>query len=284
MTRLFRHIQDALRGFVHAKWMTFVSIMTVAMALFFMGVIAVGILNIHAWLNRTTEQAGVAVYLEDWAAADSAARIRLEAQIKSIPHVAGTDYVSKDHAWERFSTLYGPEMLEAVDENPLPASFEVVIEARHHSPEELRGFAKEVERMSGVEGVGYAGGWVDDLDRVRNWFWIGSLVIVPLLFMALHFVISNTVKLTIYARRDLVTNMRFVGATDRYIEAPFILEGMFQGMLGGLIAISGLLIVKTLGSYWAVKWGPWYLFPGIFLTGAVIGWLGSSNAVRRFLK
>jgi cell division transport system permease protein len=96
--------------------------------------------------------------------------------------------------------------------------------------------------------------------------------------------IANTIKLTIYARRELVHNMHFVGATDAYIRAPFILEGMLQGFIGGALAVGGLFIIKIIpASHVPIYWGPWYTFLLLLPVGVLFGCIGSVDAVRKFL-
>jgi cell division transport system permease protein len=144
-----------------------------------------------------------------------------------------------------------------------------------------------------VEGVYYSREWIAVLKKLRNWFTVGALLVGPFLFLALHSLIANTIKLTIYARRDLVTNMRFVGATDFYIKMPFVLEGMLQGMVGGAAAVLGLVVLRFALASFSLQWGlrigtlwlgPSYLFLLIFVVGVTFGWIGSMSAVRKFLQ
>lgn len=284
MGTLVYFIKEAMRGFYQAKLMTFVSVVTIAVTLFFLGLIGIGYYNVHLWLDHASERAVLVVYLTDPVSADSTASEALIAELTEFPAVDRIMLVGKDEAWGRFSELYGPEMLDAVDENPFPASLEVVLASAHRSVEAVEKFKREIAGVEGVEGVRYSRDWLDRLEQVRIWFLLGGIAIVPILLLALHFMISNTIKLTIYARRDLVTNMHFVGATDIYIEMPFILEGMLQGLVGGLLSFSAIHAVKLGLSSFAVAWGPWYVpLAASAAVGVLFGWIGSVSAVRKFL-
>lgn len=263
--------------------MTFVSIITIAITLFFLGCVIVGFMNIRLWLEEASKKAGVVVYLKDSLYEDSARCANIVSEIELFPQVESVSLVGKQDAWERFEKLYGSEMLDAVDENPLPASLEITLNQKHLYSDATGALKSELEQFEGVEGIRYSHEWLAVLRKFRRMFTWGAIFIVPILLIALHFMIANTIKLTIYARKDLITNMHFVGATDLYIKTPFVLEGMLQGMIGGFIGVTCLYILKLLFSHFSLYWGVWYLLPAIFLVGILFGWIGSMSAVRRFL-
>jgi cell division transport system permease protein len=95
--------------------------------------------------------------------------------------------------------------------------------------------------------------------------------------------ISNTIKLTIYARRELVKNMHLVGATSFFINTPFILEGMVQGGFGACVSVIALAILKLSFAHIPLLWGPDSLMGFILFTGVFFGWIGSLSAVRKFM-
>ncbi|MBD3315532.1 MAG: hypothetical protein GF344_07070 [Chitinivibrionales bacterium] len=283
MRNLTYFVREAFRGFFQAKLMTFVSIVTVGVTLFFLGAALVAFLNLHRWLGEASEQAGIILYLHDDTASDSLARAHLETRIRSYPQTASVTFVDKEEARRRFEELYGLEMLEAVEDNPLPASFELTLDKNYRAPEALATLRDEFGGLTGVEEVRYSEEWQRFLESARIYFLLAAGLLVPVFILALHFMIANTIKLTIYARRDLVTNMHFVGATDTYIKMPFILEGMVQGMFGGGFAVAALAAFKVLLSKLSLYWGPWYFLLLVFAMGVVFGWMGSRSAVRKFL-
>ena len=283
MGTLIYFIKETFRGFLQAKWMTFISIMTIAITLFFMGCIIVGGLSIRKWLDNTSKKANVIVYLEDELYEDSA---RCDSVIKEIERFEEVDslyLVGKDEAWEEFERNYGPEMLDAVSENPLPASLDITLNTKLIYADAVDTLKSKLQRFAGIEGINYSYELLSVLKRFNKIFIWGALCVGVLLLFALHFIIANTVKLTIYARKDLIVNMQYVGATDFFIKAPFVLEGILQGVIGGIIAISSLWILKLFLYRFSLYWGDWYFFPAIFSIGVLFGWIGSTSAVRRFL-
>lgn len=285
MGRLLYFVREALRGFYQAKLMTSVSIFTVAVSLFVLGIAVVGALTLTAWLRSLSGQADIVAYVEDTASADSAGLVRVAARVAEFPQVDSLAIVTKSQAWERFQQMYGSEMLDMVDDNPLPASFEVSLGDAYTDPKSVQSVSRELSTVEGIESVDYSAGSAQQLQRVRLGVWLGVIALALLCFLVLHFVVANTVKLTIYARKDLVVNMRFVGATDAFIATPFMLEGILQGGLGGLIALVGAWVLKvSLPDTFAVDWGPPYTLSAVILVlGVGFGWWGSFRAVGRFL-
>ena len=283
MGTLIYFIKETFRGFLQAKLMTFVSIITIAITLFFLGCIIVGGLSIRRWLDSTSKKANVIVYLEDELYEDSVKCDSVIRGIKQFEEVESLYLVGKDEAWEEFEKNYGPEMLDAVNENPLPARLDLTLNRKLIYTNAVDTLKNKLQQFEGIEGVNYSYELLSVLKRFNKIFTWGATIIVVVLLLALHFMIANTVKLTIYARKDLIVNMQYVGATNFFIKAPFVLEGILQGVIGGIIGIFFLSILKLFLYRFSLYWGEWYFFPAIFSVGVLFGWIGSARAVRKFL-
>ncbi len=264
--------------------MTFVSIVTIGASLFFMSLVGLGIYNINILLKQTEKQSDIAVYLTDECSEDDEKRAAAVAKINSFPQVKRIAYVSKDSAMERFSKVYGSEMLEAVSGNPLPASIEIFIIDKYRSNSSVHDLQNKLQEIKGVESVRYSREWIDLVERFRVYFYTGAAILSFVMLLVLHIMISNTIKLTIYARRELVRNMELVGATRFFINTPFILEGMVQGILGACVGGIALSVIKVSLSHISLSWGPSFLIGLLLLTGAFFGWIGSLSAVRKFMS
>jgi cell division transport system permease protein len=283
MGNLLYFIREGARGFLQAKLMTFVSIVTIAVVLFFANIATLGMINVRTLFERAAEKADVVVYVKENAARDSGALGMLAVKIRACPEVAAAALITKAAAWERFAAIYGRDMLNAVDDNPLPVSFEITLNKTLQAGDAAAALKARLEPLPGVEGVRYAREWMDFLSRFRWYLYTGALVAAAAMFVALLIAISNTIKLTIYARKELVRNMHLVGATRFFISMPFIIEGMLQGFIGGAIAIAAVFILKTSLYRLPLVWGPLAL-PALFLLlGVFFGWIGSIAAVRKFL-
>ena len=280
---LFYFIKEALRGFFQAKLMTFVSVITIGLSLFFLGCVLIGYLNIKLWLKNAANRVEAVVYVDDATSSDSLSLAECITKVKACPQVETAFTVDKKEAWNRFKELYGTVMLEAVDENPFPVSIELTLRSRSQSSDAAAALQKELELIKGVEDVQLSRQWVALLEKFRNYFLIATVCVTLVLLVALHFMIANTIKLTIYGRKELVRNMHFVGATAWYIKMPFVLEGMLQGIIGGALGVIALYIVKVSLQHFPVYWGHWWLFFLLFPIGALFGCIGSMSAVRKFL-
>jgi cell division transport system permease protein len=182
-----------------------------------------------------------------------------------------------------------------LESNPLPASFEIQVAAPYRSPDAVRRFAEELSTESGIEGVDYDLLWVERLTAVIDLIRALGFLIGGALVVASVFTIFNVIKLTVYGRQEEISIMRLVGATHAYIRGPFLVEGMLQGGLGGLVALTLLyfayefLLRQALESFRLLASAEWleFLSPnawvGIILGGMIVGLIGSTLSVRRFL-
>ena len=186
------------------------------------------------FLDAAEEKAEMVVYVTDRTSDDSGALSILATAIRSLPQVARATLITKEAAWDRFSAMFGKEMLNAVDVNPLPVSFEISLKPSGETPgAEAEMLRSEIMTLGGIESVRYAGAWLNFLARCRQYFLIGLIALASVLFLALFTTISNAVQLTALNRRDEIRTMRLVGATRFTIAMPFIIDGMLQGLAGG---------------------------------------------------
>ena len=205
-------------------------------------------------------------------------------RVKACSQVAQATFIDKKEAWKRFQDAYGTRMLDAVEDNPFPASIEISLAQHSQSLSATSELQKELEEIPGIEEVQVSQQWLRLLQRFKTYFFVVTISLGLVLIFALHFMIANTIKLTIYARKELVHNMHFVGATDLYIKMPFILEGLVQGIVGASLAVAALYLVRfSLIPNFHIFWGPWYSVLIIFPVGALFGCIGSMSAVRKFL-
>lgn len=276
--------KEAIRGFYQAKLMTFVAIISIAVSLCFMNLIAITFFNIEKLLKKSSNQTDLVAYLKETYATDETVVDALVMSIQSFPEIRKVELIGKDSAWQRFAALYGKEMLEAIDENPLPVSIEMYLREQSRSQVQIDRLVDTLKTFEVIETVQYSREWIGLIERFRYVFWGTAGIIAIIINFILYFMIANTIKLTIYARKELVAHMQMVGATSFFIKMPFVLEGMLQGVIGGIVCIVALFIVRLLLIGIPVYWGPQpqLLLVTLFL-GVLYGWLGSVGAVRKFL-
>ncbi|WKA47088.1 permease-like cell division protein FtsX [Geobacillus zalihae] len=289
-----RHVRESIKSLGRNGWMTFASASAVTVTLLLVGVFFVVMFNINHFAQKVENDVEIRVHIE--LTADSRQKDALRRQIEAIPNVKEVRYSSKDEELKRLIKSMGEEGSSfRLFEQDNPLSDVYVVKAAH--PQDTVKIAKQIETLPFVHKVNYGQGTVeklfDALKVARN---VGLVLILGLLFTAM-FLISNTIKITIFARRREIEIMRLVGATNGFIRWPFFLEGLWLGMLGALFPIAALSIVYynvyqvyeqwvSLPFFELLPFSPfmWQLSGLLLVIGAGIGIWGSVMSVRKFLK
>jgi cell division transport system permease protein len=232
--------QEAVTSLWRSRLVNSISIGTIAVSLFVLGAFLTVAGNLGTVVSRWTEKIQIIVYLED--GIESRVRDSLENRLREDPAVESLELVDREEALARFRTLFRDlsSLPEDLGENPFPASLEVNLRPSHHSPTEVERLARDFAEVPGVQEIQYDLLWIERLATgVRLLRGVGAFL-GGILVLAGIFTISNVIRLTVYAREDELDIMRLVGATRAYVKGPFVVEGMIQGGLGGLVA-AGLL-------------------------------------------
>ncbi len=289
---MWRHIRDAVKSLFRNGWSTFGAISAVSMVLLLVGIFVSLLFNMNKIATDVEQDVNVRVYID--LAADETKTEELKAAIQALDAVDTVKFRSKDEELDDITKSVAQEFeLFKNDSNPLRNAFDVSTK----NPNQTKEVATTIEKMDYVARVNYGGARADTLFKVistsRN---VGIGVITVLLIIAL-FLISNTIRATIHARRTEIEIMQLVGATKAYIRWPFFLEGGFIGLIGSIVPIAVLW-----GLYlWIYKGGSDFfsgsnfslLAPNPFLyrlslamagVGVLIGSFGSIFSMRRFLK
>ena len=214
--------------------MSLASATTMAVSLLVLGLFLLVSANMDYMASFIEEQVEIKAYIHEEAPAEAGEELRQ--QVSQLEHVIEVSVVSKEEALERLKEQFGEQqyLLEAVEDmNPLRDSLEV----RVHGPENVREVAEAIACMNSVARVDHRQELMDNLAQIVRAIRLGAAGLLALLVAATVILISNTVRLTVIARRREVSIMKLVGATDGFIRLPFFLEGMFLGLLGALVAI-----------------------------------------------
>lgn len=296
MDRLRYILEDALVNIRRSRWRALAAIGTIAVSFLIVGIFLIITRNLGALLSEWKEQFQITVFLEDGITAEQLALLKKRIQSESA--VKAMTYTSKEEALQNFRReLKGKEsLLEGLGENPLPASFQIRVHESSQTPEALGKLSAFLSRLEGVEDVMYGQEWVDRLAAAVRILRLLGLSVGLALGLASVLIVSNTIRLAVYARADEIEIMRLVGATKMHIRAPFLLEGLIQGGLG-----AGLALLLLYGAYRATLWqlqqapGPMlgmevgsfldtHWIAALLLAGAVVGAFGSLISVGRFLR
>jgi cell division transport system permease protein len=291
---LRRHLRESIKNLGRNGWMTFASVSAVTVTLLLVGVFIVIMMNLNSMATSIEEDVRIRVHIDLTATPEDQEELRK--QIEGIPQVSEIVFSSKDEELENLIKSLGEEgsIFSLVEQNnPLHDVFVV----KTKIPNDITVVAKKIEGFSNVASAKYGQGEIEKLFKAveisRN---IGLVLIIGLIFTAM-FLISNTIKITIVARRKEIEIMKLVGATNSFIRWPFFLEGLFLGALGSIIPISVILgsynylldIIqpKLAGTFFQLlPFQPFAVQVAILLVsiGAIIGVWGSLMSVRKFLR
>jgi len=281
---LLYSIAEGLKGLRRAKFSAFVSISTIFLSLILIGVFIILILNARRIVNQVQSRVEMEIFIDNSYTIEQILALRL--RILGIDGVDSVRYVSKQQAAEIFKQQFGQDVFEILDDNPLPSSFQVTLKPSFRSVSLAEQVAQQLQALEGIDEVFYRQDLLVILEKYIRLFVIIVFGIGALLAAGSIFLVSNTIKLIILSRSQIIEIMKLVGATRRFIRRPFLVEGVIQGLIGGSLAalcfyliqkaikfeIPGLIIIDQKN------------YPILILLGFLFGLLGSLLALRKFLK
>ena len=285
-------IKETYKSIRRNGFMSFASISTVAVSLLVLGMFLMIFLNTNNLAQYLENQVQISVYMQDSATDKELASVK--DKLTKMPGVVKVTQVNKQQALERFKKRLGDQeqLLNSLGkENPFPNSFEVQVD----NPDRIKVLTPQIGQLPKVETAKFGQEVVEHLFQLTKILRLGGIVLVVFLAMATLFIISNTIRLTVFARRKEVIIMKYVGATDWFIRWPFLLEGMTLGFFGAVVAFvlinsiyASLLdrIHATLAFLPLLPTSPLLLYVDLFLlaAGTGIGALGSYISLRKFLQ
>ena len=268
------------------------SLGTIVASLLILGAFLLLFGNLNNWLQRWGTALSMSIYLKD--GISEYRRDKVYSFIRGLPEAEIKRFISKEEALKDLRAALGEDagFLNRLVRNPLPASYEIVFESKGThgvEPEKIKG---ELEKLDGVEEVQYSNEWLNKLEGFLNVVRLIGFIIGGLLCLCVVFIVTNTIKLTLYSRKDEIEILKLVGATDWFVKTPFLIEGTIQGISGGVLAVlmlfSGYLILPTKGvSLLGLTPLDFVFLPAgylvlILILGAVLGVIGSFIAIGRF--
>jgi len=293
---LFYTFTGAIKSMAASPITAILSSITIIASLIVLAFFVLLLENLRTALADVQADLLVSIYLEDNV---SNQRIdQLLVLIAENPNVADAEYVSSEKALKQFRNALGDQalILDGLDEhNPLPASIEVQLARSHDFETVFRSFADSFQSEAGVEHIQYSSALLSRLGVFMKWFGLLAAGLIVLVIALISFVISNTVRLAVYSHRAEIEIMRLVGATNRFIRAPFMIEGAVQGISGAVLAIFLLYVLFALlmGTFEGLSLFDTGLFninflsytgmALVILSGLTAGLIGSFFSLRKFI-
>lgn len=279
------HLRQALSGIRRAGFMSVACVIIMTFSLLIFGIFLFATANLRELLRYAHQKVEIVVFFEDGVAETIVDSIM--ADLDANPVVEAIRYVGPDEALERLKGEFGAKshLLDQLETNPLPSSLEITLKPRYRFKEAVEDLAGEIAQKPGVEDVSYGKGWIARLERIVRALALLDIGVGLVVAIAAVVTVSYTVRLTIYARRDVIRVLKMVGATDSFVMAPFLIEGAIHGLAAVLLALLllfiGYKVVDLRVPQVVFLPGGMALVFAVF--GIVIAVLGSLLSLRAFL-
>lgn len=269
---------------------------TVTVALMIIAFFGIIVINVQQVAQQWSREIQVIAYLDRVPAMDRVDEWRTK--LETMKEVERVLFVSPDEAFDRFKKRLGEDadLLEGVGDDFLPASVEIVLKNEFRHKAGVETVVASLRQIDELQDVSYEPEWLERFDTFVRLLKAGGLIFGGFLLFAALFIVANTIKLTLYARREEIEIMTLVGGTPLFIKMPFLLEGALQGVAGGLLALAGVWSVFHLGlkdGLYGVLMvagteGILFLSPvqqaGVAFCGLVLGLTGSLLSLRKFVR
>ncbi|MCU6745436.1 permease-like cell division protein FtsX [Suilimivivens aceti] len=295
ISTFFYTIKQGFINIFRNKWFSLASIATISACLFLFGLFYSILMNVQNIVKTAQEGVSVTVFFDEGISDDRIQQIGDE--IQKRPEVSKINFISADEAWDSFKEEYLGEYADGFTENPLEnsASYEIYLNDVSMQP----ALVSFLEGLDGIREVNRSDITAASLTGINALIAYASIGIIAILFAVSIFLISNTVTIGISVRKEEISIMKYIGATDFFVRSPFVIEGMLIGAIGALIPMGiiysvyneviGYIIGKfsnlsKLLAFLPVNEIFAKLLPGSLIMGIGIGFLGSIITVRKHLR
>lgn len=265
------------------------STISIAMILFLIGVLGIVLLNAERLARYVRENIGFTLVLND--EVEEAQIARLQETLKATEYVKSVEYIDKETAAARLKEELGEDFTEFLGYNPLLASIDVKLQADYANPEKLEVLEKQFMEYPEVKEVMFQRDMVDIINENVKKIGLVLVFFAGLLLFIFSALINNTIRISIYSQRFIINTMLLVGATHRFIRAPFVRRSLLYGVIGALAAnvllfilmyvyaqeLKGMVDLQDYRIFGIV-------FVGVMLLGMLISWTSTYLAVSKFLR
>jgi len=281
-------LRESISGFTRTKLSSTISVATICISLLLLSIFAVITLHASRFIESLRTKIELEAFLQEPISPDTVAQ--LQQAIGSIDGVKSVTFVSKDEAAQIFRKDWGDNVTDVLNFNPLPPSFRISLKEGYRTGAHVQAIAGRVGAMTGIDTLMYRRTLLELIDQRTQSFHNLVLVLGILISLSAVFLVSNTIRLAIHAKRKIVRTMELVGATRMFIRMPFLLEGILQGLIAGALAAGMLyLMLEELFRIVSAEFSGFVrVDPSFYLlvvgAGIILGFLGSAISVVRFIN
>lgn len=286
--KLNYYITESLRGFKNAKLSTLASVFTIAISLILISIYFIFYINSNLLIKSIKDKVEFELFLDETCTSEDISNIK--EKIRTIGGIKNINYISKDSAKKIFEAEFGKDMLEILDDNPLPASLKINLYDEYKSTERMNKIKSQLEQLPKVTDVEFKKEYLEVIEKNSSAFLFVNLIVSLIITITSVFLVSNTIRLVISSRKKLIDLLKLLGAKRHFILTPFILEGFLQGFAGGILSLILLVVLYYYANTKYYSSSPFISFIGfeyilyLILTGISLGVFGSLISVRKFFK
>ncbi len=288
------YFKRAIKDIFDHRFLSAVTIITISISILIASAFTLFFINANGIVNSWKKGIRIMVYLKS--SSPEIKVVDIKRKIQNMKGVQDVQFISNKEALERLKNQMKRQssLLDNLKENPLPDAFEVRLTESFQNQDKVEMLAAQLESLSLVDEVEYGQVWLGRFTNILNLLRLTGYAMSILFFLATVLIVANTIRLVLYSRREEVEIMRLVGATDGFIRAPFYMEGLIQGALGGMIGLAALFVLFMVissnveqgltSSMFTIRFLSWEIFFGILICSMFVGWIGCFLSLKQFLK
>ena len=276
-------LREVWTAFRRAPGLSVLSVFTIAFSLFAVGLFGLVAYTTRLALERLEERVEIRAYVTEGTEADAVAAA--VGDVRACPEVASVTYVTPEAALKKARTEMA-EFQDVFEPEFLPASLEVRLKPGMRSPEMVKAVSNRLKAYNFVDDVRYGEEWVQKFYSVRRAATAAGIVLGIAFAFAAMIIIGSTIRTSVLARSNEIGIMRLVGATDGFIRAPFLIDGLLKGLVGGIMAVALMWVTRAAltATVFSFQFFPTPVLLAGIGAGAVLGLLGSAVSVGRQLS
>jgi cell division transport system permease protein len=277
-------LREGFKGIFKARMAMTVSISSVMFSILLVGILVILGINLQSWIGFIKEKIEIQLFIE-MGTTDREIET-LISEIKKINGIKNVELISQEMAAKRFEKEFGQNVYDVLDFNPFPVSVVITLDENFLNSAQIGRIKNKLDLLVNVDEVFYKKPLIEKLDKYLSIIYVLSVLIGITIMVITIALIFNTIRLTIYARKDMIHIMRLVGATEGFIKRPFLVEGILQGFIGAALSSVIIYYGVTLVQIYIYPYLIFYpsIFLGLVIFGMSVGFISAYFSVGKYLK
>ena len=285
-TKLIFLLKESFRGILRTKVSSFIASLTITISLVSISVLLFVYNNIYSFQNSIRNNYQIEIFFDD-INPEYAMNI-FHSQLMYINGIKEGKFVDKKAAREKFYTYFNEDINLIFGANPLPASATLTLDSDFQNNDAIHHIVDSIEKIDGVESIYYKEELIAKLDTLINNSMILFIILSLIIFFTSIVIISNTIHLTIYARKETIDTLELLGASKIFVRIPYLIEGILYGVLGAIFSIIILSFINGLiPLLGAILHHDLIYFDNIvsinFVFGILMGYIGSYSSINKYI-